>query len=228
MDPAADRRRRRLLFAAIAGGLALLLLVGLGMYGLLRGPATNGPDPEESASPAAATPAPSAAAPSSPEPIPALSDPEGFARQVAQALFTWDTSSGLEPSDYAQVLADAADTTEANALATDVRTYLPSPEAWAQLRTYQTRQRLTIDSVVVPEAWATAEAQAAPGQIPRGATAYTIEGTRHRTGIWSTEPVEASRPVSFTVFIVCTPPAPEFRADMCRLLRLSALANPLR
>lgn len=228
MDPAADRRRRRLLFAAIAGGLALLLLVGLGMYGLLRGPGTYEPDPEGSASPAAATPAPSAGAPSSPKPIPALSDPEEFARQVAQALFTWDTASGLEPSDYAQVLADAADTAEANALATDVRAYLPSSEAWAQLRTYQTRQWLTIDSVVVPDAWTIAEAQAAPGQVPRGATAYTIEGTRHRTGIWSTEPVEASRPVSFTVFIVCTPPAPEFRANLCRLLRLSALDNPLR
>lgn len=227
MDPAANRRRRRLLIAAIAGGLALLLLIGLGMYGLLRGPGTNEPDTEGSIQPAG-TPVPSAGAPSSPKPIPPLSDPAEFARQVGQALLTWDTSSGLEPSDYAQVLADAADTTEANALAADVRAYLPNSEAWAQLRTYQTRQWLTIDSVVVPEAWTTAEAQAAPGQIPRGATAYTIEGTRHRTGIWGTQPVEASRPVSFTVFIVCTPPAPEFRADLCWLLRLSALDNPLR
>ena len=71
-------------------------------------------------------------------------------------------------------------------------------------------------------------AQAAPGQLPRGATAYTITGTRHRAGIWGTEPVEATRPVSFTVFIACAPPAPEFSTSLCRLLRLSELDNPLR
>ena len=41
MDPAApdDRRRRRLLIAATAAGLALLILVGVGIYGLVHGPA---------------------------------------------------------------------------------------------------------------------------------------------------------------------------------------------
>jgi len=126
------------------------------------------------------------------------------------------------------VLSDAADDSEADALASDVRAYLPTAEAWAQLTTYQTRQWLTIDAATVPAAWATAEAQAAPGQLPHGATAYTITGTRHRTGIWGTMPVEATRPVSFTVLIACAPPAREFSASLCHLLRLSELDNPLR
>ena len=49
MDPATDSRRRRLLTAAIAGGIAMLLLVGVGVYGLLRGPATD--DPAQPVSP---------------------------------------------------------------------------------------------------------------------------------------------------------------------------------
>ena len=45
MDPAApdDRRRRRLLIAATAAGLALLILVGVGIYGLVHGPAAADP-----------------------------------------------------------------------------------------------------------------------------------------------------------------------------------------
>ena len=76
--------------------------------------------------------------------------------------------------------------------------------------------------------------QAAPGQIPDGAVAYTITGTRHRTGYWGTDPVTTTHPVAFTVFLTCTPertPAPA-PADpitaTCLLLRLSQLDNPLR
>ena len=86
------------------------------------------------------------------------------------------------------------------------------------------------DTAVIPEAWDTAVAQAAPGQIPAGTVAYTIEGTRHRDGTWGTESVEASRPVSFTVFIVCTPAVTNrgVTGTTCELLRLSQLDNPLR
>jgi hypothetical protein len=225
MDQPAEPRRRRLLIAAIAGGLALLVAVGVGIYGLVRGPGDRTPDPARSGT---VTPTSPASTPAAPTRLPVTGDPEKFARAVATALFTWDTLSGAAPADYAQVLTDAADDAEADALASDVRAYLPTADAWAQLTTYQTRQWLTIDTAAVPEAWETAETQAAPGQLPRGATAYTITGTRHRTGIWGTEPVEASRPVSFTVFIACAPPAPEFSANLCRLLRLSELDNPLR
>ena len=228
MDPAADRRRRRLLIAATAAGLALLILVGVGIYGLLRGPATPIPHPIQS--PSSTAPAtPGGPVRTGPVLVPRWGGPEAFARNVAAALFTWDTTSGHGPSDYAQMLADVAAGAEADALAGDVRAYLPTLEAWAQLRQYQTRQWLTIDTAVIPEAWETAVAQAAPGQIPAGTLAFTIEGTRHREGIWRTEPVEASRPVAFTVFIVCTPPIPgRGSSGMCELLRLSQLDNPLR
>lgn len=228
MDRPAEPRRRRLLIAEIAAGLALLVAVGVGIYGLLRGPSsgtTTEPAPSTTTTTRPASPGRTPAAPTR---LSVAAGPEEFARAVATALFTWDTLSGAAPADYAQALADAVDDSEADALASDVRAYLPTSEAWTQLTTYQTRQWLTIDTVAVPEAWTTAEAQAAPGQLPRGATAYTIEGTRHRSGIWGTEPVETSRPVAFTVFIACAPPAPEFTTNLCRLLRLSALDNPLR
>lgn len=227
MEPAVDRRRRRLLIAATAGGLALLLLIGVGVYGLLRGPAPAADGPQQGPSAPAEPTANPPDVPSEPGPVPVTSDPEAFAREAAAALFTWDTGGEFGPADYAQVLVDVADGEEAAALASDVRGYLPTPAAWAQLRQYQTRQWLTIDTVVVPEAWETAQEQAAQGQIPRGAVAYTIIGTRHRTGTWGTEPVETSRPVEFTVFVACIPPAPEFRTGPCRLLRLSQLDNPL-
>ena len=227
MEPAVDRRRR-LLFAAIAGGLTLLLLIGVGVYGLLLGPAPSTDRPQPTTSAPAERPTSAPDFPSEPEQVPVISYPEVFVREVATVLFTWDTTGGYGPADYAQVLVDVADSEEAAALAADVRGYLPTPAAWAQLRQYQTRQRLTIDTVVVPEEWATAQTQAAPGQIPPGTIAYTITGTRHRTGVWGTEPVEASRSVAFTVFFACTPPAPEFHTGPCQLLRLSQLDNPLR
>ena len=231
MDPAApdDRRRRRLRIAATAAGLALLILVGVGIYGLVHGPAAA--DPASSERPS------TTAAPVTPGPMPGGEleslrqnlGPEAFARAVATALFTWDTTTGHTPSDYAQVLADAAHGSEADAFVGDVRAYLPSVEAWAQLRQYATRQWLTIDEVFIPEAWETAVDQAAPGQIPAGAIAYTFEGTRHRDGTWGTTPVEASRPVAFTVFLVCNPPTPGHGAasGSCEVLRLSELDNPL-
>lgn len=226
MDQAAHPRR--LLLAATAGGLALLVLIGVGVYGLLAGPAPAADPAQPTTAATPAGPATSTSAPAGPEPIPATSDPETFARHVASALFGWDTASGHGPADHAQVLADVGHASEADALAADVRAYLPTADAWAQLRQYQTRQWLTIDTATVPQAWQTAVAQAAPGQLPAGATAYTIDGTRHRDGTWGTEPVEASRQVAFTVFIVCAPPLSGATAAGCELLRLSQLDAPLR
>ena len=70
---------------------------------------------------------------------------------------------------------------------------------------------------------ADAVAQAQPGQIAPGTTAVTIEGTRHRSGVWNGQPVTSEHPVSFTVFVVCPPTYPT-----CHVLRLSQLDNPLR
>ena len=231
MDPTA-RRRRTVLIAAITGGLILLLLIGVGVYGLIRGPQTTEPaDPTPTDGPTATGSAHVAA---EPEAVVTLGGPDQFAAAIADALFTWDTSSGYGPADYAQMLADVTADTEADAAASDVRSYLPTPDAWAQLCTHQTRQWLTIDTIEIPAVWEDAVVQAAPGQIPDGAVAYTITGTRHRTGYWGTDPVTTTHPVAFTVFLTCTPertPAPA-PADpitaTCLLLRLSQLDNPLR
>ncbi len=91
------------------------------------------------------------------------------------------------------------------------------------LRTYGTRQWLTIDEAFVPASWSDAVDQAAPGQLLPGTIAYTITGTRHRAGIVGTQAQETSRPIAFTLFIACEP-----SFDECRLLRLSEVDNPLR
>lgn len=231
MDPTA-RRRRTMLIAAIAGGLILLLLIGIGVYGLIRGPQPTDPiDAAPMESPSTTGPT---LAPAGPERVFAVGGPEEFALSVAEALFTWDTASGYGPADYAQMIADVTATTEADAAASDVRAYLPTPEAWAQLRTHQTRQWLTIDTIDIPGVWEDAVAQAAPAQIPAGTVAYTVTGTRHRTGYWGTDPVTTTHEVAFTVFLTCTPertaapPPVEPIIETCLLLRLSQLDNPLR
>jgi len=213
----------------IAGALALLILAGVGIYGLLAGPhRPGGPSPE---------PAPPVAAPSQSGPgtsrlpqVALSSDPDQFARNVAEALFRGDTGSGLMPLDYTSVILAVGDPsgTEQAGLAADIATYLPTREPWIELRKYDTTQHLTTDRTFVPKAWAEAVAQAQPGQLPKGATAVTIEGTRHREGVWNGEPVTAAHPVSFTIFLACPPPAPEFRSGLCHVLRVSQLDNPLR
>ena len=232
MDPTA-RRHRTTLIAVIAGGLILLTLLGVGVYGLIRGPQTaEAVDLVATDIPAATRPADTW--PSGAEPVVTIGEPEEFAVAVAEALFTWDTTRGYGPADYAQMLADVTAAEEADAAASDVRAYLPSAEAWAKLRTHQTRQWLTIDTIEIPAVWEDAVAQAAPGQLPDGAVAYTVTGTRHRTGYWGTDLVTTTHDVAFTVFLTCTPernqaPAPaDPIIETCVLLRLSQLDNPLR
>lgn len=205
-----------------------MVLVVFGVYGLATGP--NGAPTE--------SPAPTPAAPASPAPSPGVSptpsrpvvppvrasrDPETFAGNVAHALFTWDTTTGVMPLDYTSTLLNVGDPTgtEQAGLAADIATYLPTRDAWAKLRPYATTQTLTIDSILVPDSWDEAVQQAHPGQLPAGATAYTIHGTRHRDGTWNGKPTSAERDVAFTVFIACPP------SKDCYLLRLSGLDKPL-
>lgn len=144
---------------------------------------------------------------------------------MAATLFAWDTASGLWPLDYTSAILAVGDPSgdEQAGLASDVAAYLPNREAWIELRQYATRQHLTIDTAHVPEAWADAVAQARLGQLAPGTTAITIEGTRHRAGVWNGQRVTSEHPVAFTVFVVCAPTYPT-----CHLLRLSQLDNPLR
>nr|WP_274638411.1 hypothetical protein [Microbacterium bovistercoris] len=217
---------RRLMILLIVGAAVLAVLVGVGLYGLLLAPRSEPSPGGSSASdpPGASTSAPSPTS-SAPPVVRESDDPETFARALANALFTWDTATEFGPTDYAQVIVDVGDPSgnETAGVASDVRTYLPTADAWAQLRTMQTRQWLDINDVFVPDEWATALEQASEGQILPGTVAYTITGVRQREGIHGTEPVSSSHDVAFTVFITCEP-----TFDTCRALRLSELDNPLR
>ncbi|MCR2763823.1 hypothetical protein NQ152_09920 [Microbacterium sp. zg.B48] len=218
--------RRLVIFLSIGFGV-LAALVGIGLYGLVLAPTPSTPTTSvEPTAPTAATvdPEPSASSATLP-PIRSTSDAESFARDAAHTLIHWDAATDFDPADYAQVIVDAGDPsgTETAGLASDVRTYLPTTDAWLTLRTYGTRQWLTIDEAFVPASWSDAVDQAAPSQLLPGTIAYTITGTRHRAGIVGTQTQETSRPIAFTLFIACEP-----SFDECRLLRLSEVDNPLR
>ncbi|ACS29595.1 hypothetical protein B6D25_04085 [Micrococcus luteus] len=229
LDLSAPRSRHRLI-AVLAALVAVLVLAGVGVYGLLTGPPTTNEDASGSgpAVTAPSDPAPGDPAPTATPRLPTVrtsADPETFARNVATALFAWDTASGFMPLDYTSVILAIGDPSGAEqaGLASDITTYLPNRDAWIELRHYATAQHLTIDDAYVPDAWDAALEQAQPGQLAEGTIAYTIEGTRHRTGLWNDESVTSEHPVTFTVFLVCGP-----TYDTCHLLRLSQLDNPLR
>ncbi|WP_025155406.1 hypothetical protein [Leifsonia aquatica] len=210
-------KSRRLPVVLMATGVVLLLLVGAGIYGLLRGPGTAEPASSyESSTPVAPDRTHALA------PIEAESDAEQFARTVATRLFAWDTTIGRDVAEFMRPLIDVADPEEAPGLVSDLRGYYPDQESWAKLRDVRTRQWLTVDTLSAPPTWSAVTEQAAPGLIPPGAGAFTVTGTRHRAGIWEGQSVTDVRPVSFTVFIAC--PA----GDACRLLRLSAVDQPMQ
>ena len=223
-DAAPRKRGRALLIAGISGTVILLVLVGLGVYGLIDRPHENTPAP----APTTSEQRPTAPAPSGPPDLTALprtNDPIRYARAVAEALFTWDTASGLGPADYGQVVLSDADPTgtETPGLASDIAGYYPAPDAWRQLTGHATTQHLTIADAVVPDAWADAVAQDRSGTLVEGMIAVTIDGTRHRTGTVSGQEATSEHPVSFTVFLACEP-----AFESCHTLRLSELDNPLR
>jgi hypothetical protein len=194
--------------------------IGIGAYGLFFIPQQNATTPTSTPLPkpsATVTPAPS---------VPTtLTHPEGFARWAAAALFNWDTAT-MNPSDVMDKLMAVADPTgegEGAGLANDIGNYLPDQITWVKLRGYATKQWLDIETVTIPETWGQAKAEAAPGQILPGTTAYTITGTRHREGIWEKAPTTYQDQASFTVFVTCAPSFSE-----CHLIRLSRLDEPLK
>ena len=211
--------RRRLMIAVASSGVMLVMLAVIGVYGLFRGESQVGQS--NSTTPRTPVPFQSVERVQPPRPVLVTTDGDLFARSVARALFTWDTRADAGVSEWEQRLVDVADPTEAAAVASDVRNYLPTTEMWEQLGTFGTRQWIRLKSVAVPRTWSTALRQAAPGQIPPDALAFTVTGTSHREGIWGTEPLHTERQVSFTVFVVCPSETP------CSLLRLSQLDRPL-
>lgn len=217
------------MIAVLTALVAVLVLTGIGVYGLITGPPTsNEPGSDEGPGPGPVVTVPSDPVPTTTPRLPVVrpsADPATFVGNVVTALFSWDTASGFMPLDYTSVVLEVGDPSGAEqaGLAADIATYLPNREAWIELRQYATAQHLSIDDVFVPQAWGEAVEQAQPGQLAEGTIAYTIEGTRHRTGTWNDEPVTSKHAVAFTVFLVCEP-----TYDTCHLLRLSQLDNPLR
>lgn len=222
---------RRAAVAALVSVVALAVLVTLVIYARTTtddkraqsddrpgqstpGHTTDAPEPTASG-PATWTTLP---------PLPQTQNPIAYAKAVAGAVFDWDTTSGLTTTDYTQVLVVDADPSgvETNGLVTDLATYLPTDDAWAQLREYGTKQTIDIDRTYVPKSWETAKREDA-GQIADGTVAITIEGTRYRTGKWLEKAQRSSHDVSFTAFVACQP-----AFDRCHILRLSQLDNPLR
>jgi hypothetical protein len=217
-----DLTRRRLIVVAV---VVIFLVTCLGAYSLLvHGGA--GPHVALHDSAPASPPGPVHMHPErreTPGALPPTDDPEQFARLVAEALFNWDTSGTLD--DYTGRLLAVADPAgeESPGLVADIANYVPTPQAWLELRHHSTRQRIDIDSIAVPELWPRAVAEAGPDGLLPGTTALTIQGTRHRAGEWEGQPVATAHDVTFTVFIVCRPSYPR-----CYLLRLSRLDEPLQ
>ncbi|QAV69215.1 hypothetical protein ESZ53_01410 [Salinibacterium sp. UTAS2018] len=220
-------RSRRTIVTLVATAVVALLIAGIGAYGFLIGSREPSEPTGTVSSTVEPTTEPSHVRETPVLRIPAIPrniDAEAFSRSVATALFTWDTGSGFLPLEYTAVILDVADPTSAEqpGLAADIATYLPTQHAWLQLRQYATNQYLEITSAYVPDAWADALAQARPDQLPEDATAFTIEGIRHRSGNWNGDQVSAEQEVAFTIFIACPPDG------SCYVLRLSQLNNPLR
>ena len=206
--------RRTALIATAVLALLLLAAAGVGVYGLVaeREPAD--------------TPTPAATATTQAPPTPSIDtrpqSAEVFARLVAVTLFDWDTGVDT-PGQIRDRLLGWADPSgeETNGLVADLDAWLPDDTTWTTLRGYHTTQRLDIYSAAVPDSWPGIVASAPPGQLPPGALAYTITGTRRRDGLAYGQATSIARPVAFTMFLACTP------ID-CHLLRLGRPDQPLR
>lgn len=226
--PAAASQKPYRLVLLAAGVVAVLAILITATIGLLIGPPVDTTTPMVGATSA---PQPPATSPRPVEREPALpvvaetSDAEEFARSAAEALFSWNTTDGYQPRDYAQVIIDAGHTgsDELNGLVRDVETYLPTEAAWVELQKYETAQSLRIDRIEVPGRWQDVLDQARDDTILPGTIAYTVDGVRERTGMWEGDQVRTEHPVAFTLFVVCDP-----AGEPCRLLRLSGLDTPLR
>lgn len=218
--------RRRL--AALLGGVGLVLaLLTTATVGLILGPPPRAEAPSRAAPSRPGDRAPDHSDTSAEVELPRIAttdDAEVFARAVAEGVFAWDTQDGYLPRDYIAAIVESGDpeSETLNGLAQDLANYLPTSEAWGELQRYETRQHLEIDRIWVPDRWRDVVDQAREGTILPGTLSYTVEGTRHRAGVWDEERTETAHPVTFTVFVVCEPTYAE-----CRLLRLSGLDTPL-
>jgi hypothetical protein len=100
----------------------------------------------------------------------------------------------LWPLDYTSAILAVGDPSgdEQAGLASDVAAYLPNRDAWIELRQYATRQHLTIDTAFVPGRVGRRRRAGPAGAARPRHDAVTIEGTRHRAGVWNGQPVTSS------------------------------------
>jgi hypothetical protein len=147
--------RRRLIVVLSVVAVVVLATIGVGVYGLVRGPNHTATSRHGSAGTGTSTSAGSGSsggtsAVSGPVPavLPKTDNPVVYAKAVAAALFDWSTTTGYAPSDYTSpVLADADPSGEEIAgLIGDVASYEPTTTQWTELATMKVVQRLTITS----------------------------------------------------------------------------------
>lgn len=222
-----ERMRRLRLIVALILATALVFVTVIAAIGFAQGAPEDQAPPifGHSAPPAESGTTPRASGANAFATVAQTEDADRFAETAALAIFAWDTRDGYLPFDYVQSVLDQASdpgNEETDGLAQDLAGYLPNRAAWVELQRYETRQLLTIDSIDAPDAWADVERQARAGTLLPGTLAYTVEGVRHRAGVWDGERVTTEHPVSFTMFIACEP-----SYDQCRLLRLTMLDKPL-
>ncbi|MFC6697251.1 cell wall protein [Nocardioides daphniae] len=214
---------RRLLAIALAISAAATTLIAYAVWRGASGPSGSPSPPRSDQTIPLLVEAPAARTPQQLRSLSRTDDPQAFVREVALALFGFDTTTVITRADHLAQLVEVADPTGESApgLVSDLDNYLPTPQAWTQLAQYETRQWLAIDSITTPSKWSEALAQAGDELLP-GTTALTVRGVRHREGVWEGEHVASDHEVAFTVFIVCAPAYPQ-----CHLLRLSLLDRPL-
>ena len=142
-------RRRRLIIVGIA---IALLMISIVTYAVLvhRWHSSSAAPTRTKASSVEVTPAETKPVITNLPALPATSDPETFARLVAETLFAWDTATLITRTDQVEelVAVAVADPTGESTpgLVSDLGGYLPTQDAWVELAHYQTRQWLSIDS----------------------------------------------------------------------------------
>jgi len=211
--------RQRILVWAVAT-IAVLAAIGVGVYGLVFAPDRRPSPPSiPSATSSATRPGPSPTTDTAKS-----GDPEAFARHAAHLLFDWDAATDT-PTGITQALTSLGDPTgrETPGLVSDITQYLSDQAVWKTLGQHQTSQRIDIHSIAVPSSWSETSASAPSGQLLPGTVAYTITGTRHRSGTVDGQPSTTSRPVALTMFVTCQPSFPQ-----CHLMRLSMPDHPMR
>ncbi|MFO6453389.1 MULTISPECIES: hypothetical protein [unclassified Aeromicrobium] len=205
-------------------GASVVLLLGAVVVAVSSRPSEPAAQPKASSPPAVSAAARDVQIGSPTGSVARITDPTQFAREVAVAIFAWDTRTASGPEELIEPFLKVADPTGESSpgLVSDLTGYLPTHHAWADLRRYETRQRLDVTTVITPKLWATAIVQA-DGELAPGTAAFTVEGTRRRSGMWERRLVTSEHDVAFTVFVVCAPTYPT-----CHLLRLSRLDDPLQ